>query len=60
MLGRDINSNNSGGSGGWRYDDWGGLVDVSDTCYQLSSATQNSGATWSENFATNRYRFDWS
>jgi hypothetical protein len=60
MLGRDISSNDSTGSGGWRYDDWGGFVDVSETCYQLSSATQNAGATWSENFATNKYLFEWS
>ena len=60
MLGRDIGSSSNQGSGGWQYEDWGGSVTVSDTCYQLSNVSSSAGGTWNPNLATNRYLFDWS
>ena len=59
MAGRNQTGANRG-SGGWRWEDWIGAVNVSDTCYQLSSITQNSATLWSDNLAGNRYLFDWS
>lgn len=60
VAGRDINDIGQFGSGGWRWDDWSGFVDISETCYQLSTYTQNAALTWNGNLPSNRYLFDWS
>jgi hypothetical protein len=49
------------GSGGWTWEDFGVNGGTpSEQCYFLSSYSTNAGVVWSENFPTNRYRFDWS
>lgn len=59
MAGQDIVSSSSG-YGGWKYEDFTGYVDVTETCYTLSNASGNSGLTWAGNLPLNRYLFDWS
>lgn len=49
------------GGGGWDFDEFGGYGGIaSETCYFLSNYSQSAAQTWQDNYATNRYLFDWS
>jgi len=49
------------GDGGWKWEEFSfGGGQATDTCYFLSNASANAGASWADNFATNRYLFDLS